>query len=72
MTRKEWIVVIVAIGLGVVWQIPRHDEGMSPIHDAHGSARSGGPGSPGGDTDGDDTVIQGPYRTITLKVSGMT
>lgn len=61
MSRKEWIAVIVVIGLGIVWQIPRHDEAMPAHVDAHEHAPAPAP-----------EELAGPFRTITLEVTGMT
>ena len=74
MSRKEWFAVIIVIGVGIVWQIPRHDDAMpadgephahSPV-ETRGAEAEGAPGTP---TAGEDA---GPYRTIALEVTGMT
>ena len=72
MSRKEWIAVILVVGLGIVWQIPRHDEptpaGVEPR--AHPPAEREGEGAERvGAAALEDA---GPYRTVTLEVTGMT
>lgn len=62
MSRKEWILVIIVIGLGIVWQIPRHDDVMLPGREPHPVAR--------GDAVAGEPA--GPYRTVALEVTGMT
>lgn len=59
MRRREWLAVALVIGGGIVLQIPRHDEART----GHGdTAHPAGPAE----------ERMGPYRTITLVVTGMT
>jgi hypothetical protein len=74
MSRKEWIAVIVVIGLGIVWQIPRHDDAMPAGAEPHAlspaevqPAEGERPSEPAAAAE-----PVGPYRTIALEVTGMT
>lgn len=61
MTRKHWTAVLVVIGLGIVSQIPGHEEAMTehrPLEERSALA--------------DAAAANGPYRTIALEVTGMT
>ena len=73
MSRKEWYAVIVVIGLGIVWQIPRHDDAMTSgaehlTHSAEAGAAEGEQLS----APASAAEPAGPYRTIVLEVTGMT
>lgn len=59
MSRKEWLAVIVVLGLGIVWQIPRHDDAIATDQRDH--VRAPAPAD-----------AAGPYRRIALEVTGMT
>lgn len=73
MSRKEWFAVIVVIGLGIVWQIPRHDDATTSGAEHHthtpeaGAAKSEQLSEPASAAE-----PAGPYRTIVLEVTGMT
>ena len=73
MSRKEWIAVIVVIGLGIVWQIPRHDDVMPTDEGdhAHAPAQTVGARGEGGSPPA-AAPATGPYRTMVLEVTGMT
>lgn len=62
MSWKHWTVVGLVIGLGVLWQIPRHENATD---DHPHATRTAAPADPG------DTHA-GPHRTIALEVAGMT
>lgn len=72
MSRKEWIGVLVVVGLGIVWQIPGHDDAMTDDHEAHGYVGSEVPVAHGASPSSTDMEIGGPYRTVALEVTGMT
>lgn len=74
MSRKEWIAVIVVIGLGIVWQIPRHDDAMTAgaEHQTHAPAEVQSMEGEQVSEPGAAAEPIGPYRTITLEVTGMT
>ena len=61
MGWKEWTAVAVVIGGGILLQIPGHDE-ASMDHAAAGHA----------EMPAEMAEVQGPYRSITLEVTGMT
>jgi hypothetical protein len=61
MSWKHWAAVILVIGVGIVLQIPGHD---APT--AHDGAGHGSHPAP------TESEANGPYRTITLEVTGMT
>ena len=61
MSWKQWTAVAAVIGLGIVLQIPGHDD-LEMDHDGPGAV---------------DEMLQmsaeeGPYRTVALDVTGMT
>ena len=60
MSWKHWAAVLVVIGIGIVLQIPRHEQEMVE-HDAGAAAHTPVEADP-----------QGPYRTVALEVTGMT
>lgn len=65
MSWKQWVAIVLVIGLGIVWQIPQHDAVMEDAgHPNH-------PAAPAATTRADDDR-EGPYRTIALEVTGMT
>lgn len=74
MSRKEWIAVIVVIGLGIVWQIPRHEDAMTEgaEHQTHAPAEVQGMEGEQVSAPGATAEPVGPYRTIALEVTGMT
>lgn len=72
MSRKEWIAVLAVVGLGVVWQIPGHDDAMSDDHGTQGHVGSEIPPAHGASPSSTDVEIVGPYRTVALEVTGMT
>lgn len=74
MTRKEWTAVIVVVGLGIVLQIPRHDESMTerPEEHAHPAAGVGPSDAFSAESFAREPEPAGPYRTIALEVTGMT
>lgn len=62
MSWKHWTAVVLVIGVGIVLQIAGHDTSMEEHrHTADTSA-------PAPATD----PSAGPYRTISLEVTGMT
>jgi hypothetical protein len=64
---KQWTAVLVVIGVGVVLQIPRHDETM----DEHSHT----PGGAASNVESSAVPIAEPaglWRTIVLEVKGMT
>lgn len=74
MSRKEWIAVVVVIGLGIVWQIPRHEDAMpgGAGHDSHSPAAvKSGAGEQLSEPAAAAEPVD-PYRTIALEVTGMT
>ncbi len=60
MTWKEWTAVGAVIGVGIVLQIPSHDNAMD--HEAAGH----------GEIPAEMAVAMGVYRTVALDVTGMT
>jgi hypothetical protein len=74
MSRREWIAVGLVIGLGLVWQIPRHDDAVSSGEEPHTHAPAEVQGMERGraSVPADAANVAGPYRTITLEVTGMT
>lgn len=74
MSRKEWIAVIVVIGLAIVWQIPRHDAAMpgGAGHHTHSAVEAQGADGDGASGPATPAERAGPYRTIALEVTGMT
>lgn len=74
MTLKEWTAVIIVVGLGIVLQIPRHDEGMTKRSEDHAHPAGGlGPSDPGTAAHSvREPEPSRPYRTIALEVTGMT
>lgn len=74
MSRKEWIAVIVVIGLGIVWQIPRHDEAMPASAERHTHSSAEVQSGEGDHLSEPASAAEdrGPYRTIALEVTGMT
>lgn len=74
MSRKEWIAVIVVIGLGVLWQIPRHDDAMPAGGEdhMHSPTQVQGAEREGAFPTADAAEAAHPYRTIALQVTGMT
>lgn len=72
MSWKHWtavaLVIAVGIALGIALQIPRHEGGaVEPqgVEEAPGAAAAPGPATA-------SDVPAGPYRTISLEVTGMT
>lgn len=74
MSRKEWIAVVLVIGVGIVWQIPLHDDAMPPdaADHAHAPAERVGAAGQGASATPAPAELAGPYRTIALEVTGMT
>ena len=71
MSRKEWVAVVVVIGLGIVWQIAGHDDAMTGEGEQHThSAAEMAPDQTSAPAD--PTEAAGPYRTVALEVTGMT
>ncbi len=62
MSWKEWTAVGLVIGVGVVLQIPVHDDGMA---EQNGSSHLT-------EMAPDQVGDNGPYRSIALEVTGMT
>ena len=61
MTWKEWTAVGAVIGVGIVLQIPGHDD-VAMEHGALGNA----------DLPAEMAAATGLYRTVALDVTGMT
>lgn len=62
MSWKHWTAVVLVIGLGIVSQIPRHEDTMEEHpHTRQTTAAAATSDAPAG-----------PYRTIALEVTGMT
>ena len=61
MSWKEWTAVGFVIGIGIVLQIPGHEE-MDMDRDAMGP----------GEMPAEMAAATGPYRTVALDVTGMT
>lgn len=74
MSRKEWIAVVLVIGLGLVWQIPRHEVAVSIGEEPHGhsAAEVQGHRASGASAPANAANLAGPYRTFELAVTGMT
>lgn len=73
MSWKHWTAVIVVIGFGIVWQIPRHDDTMTEAAEGHAHPAAGDVAAPDGATATPSQAdTAGPYRTIALEVTGMT
>lgn len=74
MSRKEWIAVVVVVGLGIVWQIPRHDDAMTAgaEHQTHAPAAVQSMEGEQVPEPGAAAEPIGAYRTIILEVTGMT
>ena len=74
MSRKEWIAVFVVIGLGIVWQIPRHDDAMPADVEHHTHSPAEVQTEEGEQASERATAAEpvGAYRTIALEVTGMT
>lgn len=74
MSRKEWIAVVVVIGLGIVWQIPRHDGAMSTNGEPRAGSSAEAQAAEGAEPSARTAPaeVAGPYRTIALEVTGMT
>ena len=71
MSRKEWIAVVVVIGVGIVWQIAGHDDAMT--HEAEQHTHLPAVMEPERtSTPADPADSAGPYRTVALEVTGMT
>ncbi|MGH7446031.1 MAG: hypothetical protein ACRELT_00625, partial [Longimicrobiales bacterium] len=70
VSSKQWAAVIVVIGLGIVLQIPGHEEDVGGAAEHHRHPAAERPDSRG------DAPRQpepaGPYRTVALEVKGMT
>ena len=60
MSWKEWTVVTLVIGAGVLWQIPGHDDTEMD----HAGRRD--------EMSMELAEVEGPYRTVALNVTGMT
>ena len=69
MSRKEWLAVVVVIGLGIVWPIARHDDVMTAEREQHAHPQ---PERAADGTSADAAEAAGPYRTVGLEVTGMT
>lgn len=61
MSWKEWTAVSVVIGVGILLQIPGHDN-VQMDHEAMGH----------GDMPAEMATATGVYRTVALDVTGMT
>lgn len=61
MTWKHWAVVLTVVGIGIVLQIPGHDEGMLERDPPPAVLPPGA-----------EAETEGPYRTVVLEVTGMT
>jgi len=70
MSWKHWIAVVLVIGLGIVAQIPRHQEGAAG--DATHEHAPAGAAAPAATSTSSPAEPAGPYRTIALEVTGMT
>ena len=57
---KEWTVVTLVIGAGVLWQIPGHDDMEMDRAGRHDEMSM------------ESAEVEGPYRTVALHVTGMT
>lgn len=71
MSWKHWTAVVLVIGLGIVAQIPRHQEGAAGDA-AHEHASTGTMPPPNPSSANAASEPGGPYRTIALEVTGMT
>ena len=68
MSWKHWTAVVLVIGLGIVLQMPRHDEAMEePEHTGEHQHTSQATVPPAA-----SDAPAGPYRTVALEVTGMT
>lgn len=75
MSWKEWMAVVLVIGVGVLAQIVGHDEGMSEMEGEGHEHAVPEARSTGGETALPPALSDaeaGPYRTIVLEVTGMT
>lgn len=74
MSRKEWMAVIVVIGVGIVWQMRGQDEPVPPGGEQHTSSPAQVESRKHEDLSAppDAADAAGPYRTIALEVTGMT
>ena len=68
MSWKHWTAVLVVIGVGIVLQIPKHDDETVDEH-AH---MPGGAASTAESSAVPVAEPAGPWRTIVLEVTGMT
>ena len=74
MSWKEWLAVIIVIGVGVVWQMRGQDDPIPAGGEQHmpspaqveSTEREGASAPPNA------AEAAGPYRTIALEVTGMT
>jgi len=63
MSWKQWTAVLLAIGAGIVLQIPRAHMATNHEHGEHVPTSTQPTGSP---------TEPGPYKTVDLEVTGMT
>ena len=70
MSWKHWTAVVLVIGLGIVAQIPRHQETAGDGTHQHATVDTLPSAAPS--TDDAAAEPAGPYRTIALEVTGMT
>lgn len=74
MSRKEWLAVIIVIGVGIVWQMRGQDEPVSAGGEQHMPSPAQVESTNQEELSAPPNAAEaaGPYRTVALEVTGMT
>lgn len=73
MSWKQWATVIAVIVLGILWQIPGHQDAETDSREhAHTPSADSAAEPAQSAPAASEPERAGPYRTIALEVAGMT